>query len=113
MTVPLSKANYIHWAEIFDSWRVVPRVFLFICLAWVMFDTELLLLWYVHLPKDERSLEASGFGFLVFTALLGFLKLVYSDYKNSGRDWNSAPPPGSNVVTVTAASSPAAPPPST
>lgn len=87
----MNKAAWLHWAEIFDSWRVIPRLFFLACFVWVVSTTSTLLEWYVHLPKDERGLEASGFGAVVFTALVGFLKLVFDTYSKNGRDWTSKP----------------------
>lgn len=87
----VNKAAWLHWAEVFDSWRVIPRVFFTACFIWVVYTTDILLRWYISLPKEDRGIEASGFGAVVFTALVGFLKLVFDTYSKNGRDWTSKP----------------------
>jgi hypothetical protein len=87
----LNHDRWIDWAEVFDSWRVVPRIFLFLTFSWVVYVTEKLIGWYVHLPHIERGPEASGFAAVVQVGLLGFLKMVFSDYADKGRDWNQRP----------------------
>lgn len=96
----MNKQAWLHWAEIIDSLRVIPRLFLGICLGWTIWVSYECLIWYFHLPHEERGLEASGFGSVVFLTVFGFLRLVYTTYSENGRDWNSAPP--STVTTVAA-----------
>lgn len=96
---PLAKQDWLHIAETLDSLRVVPRVFLLACFVWTVGITHELLHWYTGLPKDERSLEASGFASVVFLTVTGFLKLVYDRYANTSRDWNAQP-----ALTITTAS---------
>lgn len=95
-----SKIHALHWAEVIDSWRVVPRLFLLACFLWTVGITHSLLHWYTTLPKDERSLEASGFASVVFLGVFGFLKVVYDRYASTSRDWN-ANQATTTVATVT------------
>lgn len=87
----MDKQAWLHWAEIIDSWRVIPRLFLLACFLWVVNTAYILLIWYIHLPAIERSVEASGFAFGVFSAELAFLKMVYESYTRGSRDWNRQP----------------------
>lgn len=87
----MNKRSILDAAEMFDSWRIIPRLFMTACFIWVVWTTHTLLSWYVSLTSAERGLEASGFGAVVFTALIGFLKLVFDTYSRNGRDWNAAP----------------------
>lgn len=89
----MNKHRWLAWAEVFDSWRVIPRVFFAACFTWVVWLTHTLVVWYTHLPKDERGFEASGFGAVVLSAAFAFLKLVFDTYSRHGRDWNDAPAP--------------------
>jgi len=97
----MNKAALLHWAEVIDSWRVFPRLFLIGCFAWTVEVTRWLLQWYTMLPKEDRGIEASGFASIVFVAVLGFLKLVYQTYSDAGRDWNQQP---SSTQTTVASS---------
>lgn len=87
----MNKEAGLHWAELIDSWRVFPRLFLAACFFWTVDMSYVLLHWYMKLPKDERGIEASGFASVAFLAVLGFLKLVYETYARTGRDWNDKP----------------------
>lgn len=94
----IDRVKALHWAEVVDSWRVFPRLFLLSCFLWTVRLTHDLVTWYMALPKDDRSIEASGFASVALLGALGFLKLVYSTYTAAGRVW-SGPPPES-VPTV-------------
>ena len=88
---PVKKTASLDLAELFDGWRVIPRVFLLSCFIWTVYLTDWLISWYTNLPQPERGIEATGFASVVQVGVLGFLKLVYSDYAKSGRDWNERP----------------------
>ncbi len=106
----MNKALLLHWAEIVDSFRVFPRLFLIGCFLWTVQVTHWLLSWYTHLPKEDRGLEVSGFASVVFVAVLGFLRLVYSTYSDAGRDWNQQPSTMTVArSTVTSTTTPQAP----
>ena len=85
------KAQLLNAAEVFDSWRIVPRVFLGATFGWCVYLTDWLVGWYVHLPHAERGIEASGFASVVQVGVLAFLKMVYAEYARTGRDWNDRP----------------------
>lgn len=87
----MSKTKLLDWAELIDSWRIFPRLFLIGCFLWTVEVTHWLLFWYIALPKEDRGIEASGFASIVFVAVLGFLKMVFSEYSANGRDWNQQP----------------------
>lgn len=84
----MNKLDWLHSAELFDSWRIVPRLFLLACFIWAVTITGDLLRWYMELPAAQRGYEASGFASVVFLAVMGFLKMVYQTYADSSRDWN-------------------------
>ncbi len=86
-----TKQHALHWAEAIDSLRIFPRLFLLSCFVWTVAVGQQLLVWYMALSKDDRSIEATGFASIVFLGILGFLKLVYSDYSQAGRAWGPAP----------------------
>lgn len=86
------KHTMLNAAEVFDSWRIVPRVFLGATFVWCVYVTDKLIGWYIHLPHAERGIEASGFASVVQVGVLAFLKMVYQTYSDAGRDWNQRPP---------------------
>ena len=87
----VAKHQFLNAAEIIDSFRVVPRLFLGATFGWCVYLTDWLIGWYVHLPHAERSIEASGFASVTQLGVLGFLKLVYTEYARTSRDWNDRP----------------------
>lgn len=101
------KNHWLEVAEVVDSLRMVPRVFLAACFAWTVYITQFLLIWYTHLDKESRGLETSGFASVVFLSVFGFLKLVYDTYSHYGRDWNGvATATTTTAVTTTVAGPP-------
>lgn len=97
------RASMLHWAETVDRFRVVPRLFLTACFLWTVWVSHSLLGWYMHLPKEERGLEASGFASVVFLTVFGFLKLVYETYARTAQDWNQIQTTTATVTTTTPA----------
>ena len=85
------KAKYLDYAEIFDSWRVVPRSVLFGYCWWVAHVTDRTLDWYMHLPATERTLESSGLAGAIITAITGMSVWVFKVYSDNGRDWTARP----------------------
>lgn len=106
----MNKQKWLAWAEVIDSWRVFPRLFLLSCFLWVVWLTSDLLDWYQQLPDTARGAEATGFASIVFLAAVSFLKVVYDSYTKYGRDWNSVPAVTQIAVTaVTTTTTPANP----
>jgi len=97
----------LKWAEAIDRFRIFPRSFLIACFIWSVWLSMVLVHWYTTLSKEDRSLEATGFGSIVFVAVLGFLKLVYQTYSDAGQSWNT---PVSTSSTTTTSSTVVAPP---
>lgn len=97
----MNRDTMLTWAEAIDRYRVFPRLFLIACFLWVVSLTDYLLTWYVHLAKDERGIEASGFASIALLAALGFLKLVYQTYSDAGQSWGT--PATTSQTTVTSA----------
>jgi hypothetical protein len=96
-----SKQTHLALAELIDSYRIFPRLFLLSGFIWTVAVGQQLLVWYTALPSPERSIEATGFASVVFVGILGFLKLVYSTYSDAGRDWNASGSTVQSTATVT------------
>lgn len=97
----MNKHEWLQRAEVFDSLRIIPRLFLTSCFVWTIYVTQFLLIWYTHLQASERGPEATGFASVAFVAVFGFLKLVFDRYSQHGRDWNGAPQISTTVVSAT------------
>lgn len=74
-------------AELFDSWRIFPRLCLLGYAAFVWHVTDYLLVWYTHEPPGSRGLEESGVVAAVFTAVTGFSPWIFKIYSDGGRQW--------------------------
>lgn len=88
METPRWKVRCLQLAECVDAWRVAPRLLLVAYWALVYSVTDRILTWYMALPAAERSMEASGMSFGVFTALLGLGTMFMNAYIKTGRKWN-------------------------
>jgi hypothetical protein len=85
------KKVWLDRAEVIDSLRIFPRLFLLSCFIWAVAVGQQLLNWYITLAKDDRSIEATGFASIVFLGIMAFLKMVYTDYSTAGRAWGPQP----------------------
>jgi hypothetical protein len=88
----LNKTAILDAAQIFDTWRVVPRCVLFVYGGWVAHITDRTLGWYMHLPSAERTLEASGLAAGIITAVTGLFPWIYRIYADTATDWSNAIP---------------------
>jgi len=85
----MNKPEWIDAAEVFDTWRVVPRCVLFGYCWWVTHVTDWILGWYQKLPGPERTLETSGLAGAIITAVTGMAIWVYKIYTNNSTDWGA------------------------
>lgn len=97
----MNKRPWLDAAEIFDAWRVVPRLILFGYCYWVAHVTDSLLSWYQLIPSGERSLESAGFSGAVITAVTGLAVWVYKIYAETGRDWTQNASSATTIVQTT------------
>lgn len=102
----------LHFAEVTDALRVFPRLFLLSCFVWCVWLTYQLMFFYFTLAAGDRSIAVSSVVTGVQGLVLGFLKMVYGDYRKDGRKWGlPAPLPGSVTTATTATSTTVATPP--
>ena len=92
-----NKRAWLDYAELFDTWRLVPRAILFGYCYWVAHVTDGTMYWYQHLPANERTIEASGLAGAIITAVTGLLPWIYRIYSDNSNNWN-----GSQQTTTTA-----------
>lgn len=94
----MTKQRWLDVAELFDSWRVIPRLLLFGYSWWLVVATDRLLTWYMSLPLAAQTAQASAFCGGSITALTGIGGYVYRIYSENGRDWSTP----TKVSTLTA-----------
>lgn len=87
--MPTWKQRCLHLAECADAWRLAPRALLVAYWSLVYTVTDRLLTWYMTLPASERTAEASGMAFGIFTALLGLGTIFMNAYIKTGRKWTA------------------------
>jgi hypothetical protein len=96
----VNKEPWLHAAEIFDTWRTVPRIVLFLYVWYVASVTFFLLHWYAKLPALERTTEVSAVVGLVITAVTGFGPLIFNFYMQNGRDWSRGTSMSTRTTTI-------------
>jgi hypothetical protein len=89
----MRKAAFLHVAEIFDTWRVVPRILLFGYSWFVAHTTNFILGWYFQQPAAGRGTQETAVILGVFTALTGLAGWVFKVYVDNGRNWSDNPLP--------------------
>jgi hypothetical protein len=94
------KQSWLDAAEIFDAWRVVPRILLFAFAVWFGVSTDYLIGWYTHLPVIAQTTQASSFCFGVFSAQSAVAGYVFKVYTSGGRTWDMQPGRVSTLVST-------------
>jgi len=86
------KKAQLRRAEVFDAWRVFPRLMMTMFFAgycWLMLQSWQ---WYQSLPVDTMdwaNLTAlTAFPLALLTGLGGIFGSMYKNYQESGRDWS-------------------------
>jgi hypothetical protein len=85
----MNKTGLLDAAEVFDAWRVIPRIILFGYALWLAYVTDRLLTWYMALPIPAQTAQASGFCLGTIGALTTIGGYVYRIYANTGRSWDT------------------------
>jgi hypothetical protein len=84
-----AKTLWLDWAEIIDSYRLVPRAVLFALLHMTVSLDTTIVYWFVHLPQRTVADATAVTGIVtVFSTLFGFSLKFYID---NGRAWNAKP----------------------
>lgn len=85
------RENLMQLAEIIDTFRVFPRLFVLIYLFWIMRLTDWMVRWFMRLPASERTIIVTSFVSIVTTGIFGLFIWIYKVYSDGGRDWSSSP----------------------
>lgn len=81
------KQEWLDAAEVFDAWRVVPRIIIGVFLAVFAWAVVYFSLMYFRLPAAERTVAMTAFVSVVLTALTTALPFIVKIYTDNGRDW--------------------------
>lgn len=93
-----TKQAWLTAAEVFDAWRVIPRIVLLGFAGWTIYIFDRTLTWYFTLPSADRTLYTSGVVTGLLSAITGLFTLVVKFYMQTGRNWQ----PGTvEAVTMT------------
>lgn len=81
-------AAWLEAAEVFDSWRVVPRLIVGAYLALLIWLTWYFTHQYFALAAVERTGALTAFASVVLTSAFGALPFIVKIYMDTGRDWD-------------------------
>jgi hypothetical protein len=99
---------HLHLAETIDGYRIVPRLLIFSMLIWMIHVVDETLFWYMRLPVEAQSLQASGLAASIVATVTGLWTVVFKIYSASGRDWNAQPLATTSITaTQTTSTAPA------
>jgi hypothetical protein len=83
--------NWLKWAEVFDSWRVIPRLLLAFYCTWSVYLIDKIVNWYIHLSIPAQTVQNAALITAVSGVLTGFGVPIFNIYSQNGRDWNAKP----------------------
>lgn len=86
-----TRSHMMQVAEIIDTFRVFPRLFLLVYLFWIIRLTDWMVRWFMRLPAGERTVIVTTFVSIVTTGIFGLFIWIYKVYSDGGRDWQSSP----------------------
>lgn len=96
------KDAWLDAAEVFDAWRVVPRVLALGYFIWFPIVVFEILQWYFKLPATERTAVVTAFIGTVLATMSGLAGYVLKFYTDGGggRDWTGRCAPAGDITQV-------------
>lgn len=85
---PKWKRRCLQLAECHDAWRPITRILLIAACLFVYDVFHDIFEWYTSLPMEERSMEASGLAWGMFTTVSGFVTVFLNAYVKAARKWD-------------------------
>jgi len=85
------KVLWLDAAEVFDSWRVFPRIVLMVYGWWAIHVTSWVMSWYEKLPGVERTGQVTAVIVAVVPGIFGMSGWVFKIYADGGRNWDAKP----------------------
>lgn len=99
----MTKQDWLDGAEVFDSWRVVPRLIVFIYLTLLVWLTTYFAVKFFDISAAERNTQLTAFASMLLTVAYGAFGWIYKIYGNTGRDWDAAVRPPVAVTQINTA----------
>lgn len=96
----MNKQAWLDRAEVFDSWRVVPRLIVLIYLAMLIWLTSYFAVKFFAIAAAERNTQLTAFASMLLTVAYGAFGWIYKIYGNTGRDWDAALRPPVSVTQI-------------
>jgi thiol:disulfide interchange protein len=93
------KQNWLDAAEVFDAWRIVPRIIVTVFLVVFAWAVVYFSMMYFRLPAGERTVAMTAFVSVVLTALTTALPFIVKIYTDNGRDWTGTSVTASSTST--------------
>ena len=88
----MNKCQLLDAAEVFDSWRVVPRLLVFGYSFLFTWSIVYYSITYFGLPASQRTVAVTAFSSVVLSAMAGAFPFVCKIYMETGRNWDAAAP---------------------
>jgi len=101
----VNKQQFLHLAELVDSFRIFPRLVLCAYAFYVYQVTFFILTWYSQQPAAARGTEESAVVIAVVGAVTGFSPWIFRIYSDNGRNWDDKPAGTTTSVTATSTTS--------
>lgn len=84
------KVKWMHWSEVIDSLRLVPRIIIIPLVVWAAWKIGALLDWYMFkLPAADRTTEVTAFAGVITAPICTLVGYAFKIYIGGGRDWDS------------------------
>jgi hypothetical protein len=96
----MTKREWLDAAEVFDSWRVVPRLIVLVYLGMLIWLTGYFALKFFGVSAQERTTQVTAFASVLMTAAYGAFSWIVKIYTDGGRDWDAAVRPAVQIHTA-------------
>ena len=85
----MSKQGKLDAAEVFDSWRVVPRIIVAFYLGLFGWSIVYIGVKYFQIPAIERTVQLTAFCTVWLGAMTTAFPFVVKIYQDNGRNWDA------------------------
>lgn len=96
----MNKQAGLDGAEVFDSWRVFPRLIVLVYLGFLLWLTMYFAIKFFEISATERTTQLTAFASLLLTTAYGGFGWMFKIYTAGGRDWDAAVRPAVAVTQI-------------
>ena len=83
----MDKQFWLNLAELVDAFRLMPRGILIASLGFAGWYIYEITIWYMGLPMEARTMEATGLASITIPAVFGLAGKMVDWYLKTGRKW--------------------------